>query len=226
MLSYGVLGGLVARERLGFGQKVDASHLGSVMWLGGMRYGMALVTKNAPARIDRSMARNPLWNYYQCEDGKWIAFSMNQSDRYWPFICKAIDRTDLLEDERFTSMDSRTEYRKELVAILDEIFITRTREEWAELFTGNEDIIWERVQDVFDLPSDPQVIANNYIIDFDHPVVGPSKWLQTPLGYNKTPLSTRKMAPAHGENTEEILIETLGYTWDDIATLQNEGVIL
>jgi len=57
-------------------------------------------------------------------------------------------------------------------------------------------------------------------------VVGPSKWLQTPLGYNKTPLSTRKMAPAHGENTEEILIETLGYTWDDIATLQNEGVIL
>ena len=226
MLSYGVLGGLVARERLGFGQKVDASHLGSVMWLGGMRYGMALVTKNAPARIDRSMARNPLWNYYQCEDGKWIAFSMNQSDRYWPFICKAIGRIDLLEDERFSSMDSRTEYRKELVAILDEIFITRTREEWAELFTGNEDIIWERVQDVFDLPSDPQVIANNYIIDFDHPVVGPSKWLQTPLGYNKTPLSTRKMAPAHGENTEEILIETLGYTWDDIATLQNEGVIL
>ena len=226
MLSYGVLGGLVARERLGFGQKVDASHLGSVMWLGGMRYGMALVTNNAPARTDRSMARNPLWNYYKCEDGKWIAFSMNQSDRYWPFICKAIDRTDLLEDERFSSMDSRTEYRKELVAILDEIFITRTREEWAELFTGNEDIIWERVQDVFDLPSDPQVIANNYIIDFDHPVVGPSKWLQTPLGYNKTPLSTRKMAPAHGENTEEILIETLGYTWDDIATLQNEGVIL
>jgi crotonobetainyl-CoA:carnitine CoA-transferase CaiB-like acyl-CoA transferase len=34
------------------------------------------------------------------------------------------------------------------------------------------------------------------------------------------------MAPAHGENTEEILIETLGYTWDDITTLQNEGVIL
>ena len=226
MLSYGVLGGLVARERLGFGQKVDASHLGSVMWLGGMRYGMALVTNNAPARIDRSMARNPLWNYYKCEDGKWFAFSMNQSDRYWPFICKAIDRTDLLEDERFGSMDSRTEYREELVAVLDEIFITRAREEWAELFTGNEDIIWERVQDVFDLPSDPQVIANNYIVDFDHPVVGPSKWLQTPLGYNKTPLSTRKMAPAHGENTEEILIETLGYTWDDIATLQNEGVIL
>ena len=106
MLSYGGLGGLIARERMGIGQKVDASHLGSVMWLGGMRYGMALLTNNAPARIDRNMARNPLWNYYKCEDGKWIAFSMNQSDRYWPFICKAIDRTDLLDDERFGSMDN------------------------------------------------------------------------------------------------------------------------
>ena len=226
MLSYGVLGGLVARERMGIGQKVDASHLGSIMWLGGMRYGMALLTKNAPARIDRSLARNPLWNYYKCKDDRWIAFSMNQSDRYWPFICKAIDRNDLMEDKRFDSMEDRTDNRRELVEILDEVFINRTREEWAELFTGNEDIIWERVQDAFDLPNDPQVIANNYIVDFDHPVVGPSKWLQTPLGYSKTPLSTRKMAPAHGEDTEEILIDTLGYTWDDIALLQDEGVIL
>ena len=91
---------------------------------------------------------------------------------------------------------------------------------------GNEEIIWERVQDVFDLPNDPQVKANNYIVDYVHPIAGPTKWLQTPLGYSKTPLSTRKMAPVHGENTEEILIETLGYTWDDIATMQSEGVIL
>ena len=77
-----------------------------------------------------------------------------------------------------------------------------------------------------DLPNDLQVIANNYIVDFDHPIAGPTKWLQTPLGYSKTPISTRKMAPVHGENTEEILVETLGYSWDDIATLQSEGVIL
>ncbi len=226
MLSYGVLGGLVARERLGFGQKVDASHLGSVMWLGGMRYGMALVTKNAPARIDRSMARNPLWNYYQCEDGKWIAFSMNQSDRYWPFICKAIDRTDLLEDERFSSMDSRTEYRKELVAILDEIFITRAREEWAELFTGNEDIIWERVQDVFDLPSDPQVIANNYITNFEHPVIGDVKMCSFPVTFSDTPAGIWNEAPELGQHTESIMIEELGYDWDDIARFQEAGSIL
>ena len=226
MLSYGILGALIARERMGFGQKVDASHLGSIMWLGGMRYGMALLTDIVPQRHDRSLARNPLWNYYKCKDQKWLAFSMNQSDRYWPFLCKAVDRLDLLEDVRFNTMDARTENRGALVEILDEILVTKTREGWEKVLADAEDIIWERVQDVFDLPEDPQVIANNYIVDFDHPVVGPSKWLQTPVGYSKTPVSTRKMAPAHGEDTEEILIDTLGYTWDDIARLHDEGVIL
>ena len=40
------------------------------------------------------------------------------------------------------------------------------------------------------------------------------------------PPSTRKMAPAHGEDTERLLIELLDYTWDDIASLQEDGVIL
>jgi len=226
MLSYGILGGLVARERLGIGQKVDASHLGGMMWLGGNRYGMALITKNAPLRQTRASARNPLWNYYKCKDGRWIALSMNQTDRYMPLFCKAISRPHLAEDERFNNMAALLENSKELIDILDDIFATKTQGEWKKVLSEAEGIIWELVQDVFDLPDDPQVIANNYIVDFDHPALGPSKWLQTPVGYSKMPLSTRKMAPAHGEHTAEVLIDMLGYDRDDIATLRDERVIL
>ena len=69
-------------------------------------------------------------------------------------------------------------------------------------------------------------MANDYIVEFDHPSIGPSHWTQTPVAYSRTPLSTRKMAPAHGENTEEILIELLDYSWDDIVSLKDKGVIL
>ncbi|MCH8061929.1 MAG: CoA transferase [Chloroflexi bacterium] len=226
MLSYGVLGALMARERFGFGQKVDVSHLGSMMWLGGNRNGMALLSGNEPRRQDRSSARNPLWNAYQCKDDKWIAFSMNQSDRYWPDFCKAIDRPDLPEDERYDNMDARTENREELIKLLDVIFLTKTREEWGKAMDVTGGIIWERVQDIWDLPNDPQVIENNYIVDFDHPVLGPTKYLQTPVGYSATPLSTRKSAPIHGEDTERILVEVLDYTWEDVESLHDEGVIL
>jgi crotonobetainyl-CoA:carnitine CoA-transferase CaiB-like acyl-CoA transferase len=226
MLSYGILGALVARERKGVGQKVDVSHLGSLMWLGGNRYGIALISKNVPRRQDRTAVLNPLWNFYRCEDDRWIAFSMNQSDRYWPPFCKAIGHRELIDDPRFNGMERRGENRVELVRLLDGIFESKPRDAWEGMFAGNGNIIWTRVQDVFDLPDDPQVIANNYIVDYDHPVLGPSKWIQTPVGYSSTPVSAVKAAPAHGANTEEILIESLGCSWENISKLQEEGVIL
>lgn len=226
MLSYGILGALMARERFGKGQKVDVSHLGSLMWLGGNKYGIALLTGNNPGRQDRSSARNVLWNAYKCQDDKWIAFSMNQSDRYWPDFCKAISRPDFLDDEKFNNMDARADNKVELIQLLDEVFFARPREEWERLMEETGGLIWERVQDVWDLPNDPQVIENNYLVDFDHPVLGNTKWLQTPVGFSATPVSTRKMAPELGENTESILVDVLGYSWDDISTLQDEHVIL
>ena len=77
-----------------------------------------------------------------------------------------------------------------------------------------------------DLPKDPQVSANDYIVEYYHPLIGSSHWLQTPVTYSKTPLSTIKMAPALGENTEESHTELLGYSWDEIVTLKDKNVIL
>jgi crotonobetainyl-CoA:carnitine CoA-transferase CaiB-like acyl-CoA transferase len=34
------------------------------------------------------------------------------------------------------------------------------------------------------------------------------------------------MAPAHGEDTEDILLNVLGYDWDEIVSLKNDGAIL
>ena len=133
---------------------------------------------------------------------------------------------DLVHDSRFSTMDARYENRVELVELLDDIFASKSSEEWVRILTENKELIWERVQRTLDLPHDPQVVANSYVVDFDHPVLGPTKWTQTPVTYSKTPLSTRKMAPAHGENTEEILIDLLGYTWDDLVALKDRGVIL
>ena len=225
MLSYGIIGAVLARERFGFGQRVDISHLGSMIWARGMQNGISFLTGKEFERFDRKSVGQILWNYYRCSDGEWIAFSMGQ-DRYWAPFCRVLGRMDLVEDSRFSTMDARYENRVELVELLDEVFASKSSEEWVRILTGNDEVIWERVQRTLDLPSDPQVVANSYVVDFDHPVLGPTKWTQTPVTYSKTPLSTRKMAPAHGENTEEILIDLLGYTWDDLVALKDKGVIL
>ena len=226
MLSYGILGAVVARERFGTAQRVDVSHLGSLMWLGGMRDGIALLSGKEFERQPRTRAGNILWNSYRCKDDKWIAFSMSQGERYWPIFCDALGRQDLISHKRFSSMEARREHREELIAILDGIFITRTRAEWEQRLDDAGDLIWERVQSIMELPDDPQVTQNDYLIDFRHPTLGATKWHQTPIAFSETPVSTQRMAPAHGEHTEAILIDTLNYDWNDIAALKDDGVIL
>ncbi len=77
MLSYGVLGAVIARERFGKGQRVDASHLGSMIWLHGMQEGISYLAGQDFPRLGRNLGQ-VLWNYYECKDGEWLAFSMGQ----------------------------------------------------------------------------------------------------------------------------------------------------
>ncbi len=226
MLSYGILGAIVARERFGHGQRVDVSHLGSMIWTRGMQNGISLLQDQEFQRQEWRQAGNPLWNFYECADGEWIAFSMGQGDRYWPAMCRAMDRSEWLTDERFRSMAARYENREYVIDSMGEVFRTRPRAEWERRLDEAGDLIYEKVQRTLDLRKDPQVASNGYIVERDHPALGRTEWLQTPVGYSKNPVSTRKMAPAHGEDTETVLIDILGCTWDDIAALQDEGVIL
>jgi crotonobetainyl-CoA:carnitine CoA-transferase CaiB-like acyl-CoA transferase len=151
---------------------------------------------------------------------------MGQSDRYWPTFCAAIERPEWVSDARYHSMQARRDNGEALIAELDDIFITRPRSEWESRLDAAGDLIWERVQTVLDLPHDPQVIENNYLVEFDHPQLGRTTWHQTPVTYSKTPISTRKMAPQHGEDTRDILTNLLGYSAADIEALREAKIVL
>ena len=88
------------------------------------------------------------------------------------------------------------------------------------------ELIWDRARRRHDLLKDPQVLKNNYVVEFDHPSIGKSMWPLTLLNYSETPTSNRKAAPALGGYTDELLTEILGYPWDEVVVLKNEGVIL
>jgi crotonobetainyl-CoA:carnitine CoA-transferase CaiB-like acyl-CoA transferase len=226
MLAYGVLAALFARERHGIGQEVDASHLGSMTWLQGLSVSCKLMAGFPFGRTLRSRAGNPLWNHYECGDGKWIALAMLQSDRYWPDLCRAIGRPELATDERFVDAYQRLQNREATIGILDEIFATRTRDEWIRQLSESEgDFIFTIVNSVDDLPEDPQVTANDYVVDFEHPQHGKTRVLGIPVKLGETPGSVRLAAPEFGQHTEEVLLEILGYDWERITELRDLKVI-
>jgi len=226
MLAYGVMAALVARERCGVGQEVHASHLGSMAWLQGLSVSSKLMAGFSFHRGHRSRAGNPLWNHYECKDGKWIALAMLQADRYWADFCRAVDRPELATDERFNDPADRARNAEAAITILDQAFATRTRDEWvARLRESEGDFIFTIVNSVEDLPEDPQILANDYVVDFDHPQYGNTRLLGIPVQLSETPGSIRIPAPELGQHTEEILLDLLGYDWDRITELREREVI-
>jgi len=149
---------------------------------------------------------------------------MLQSDLSWPDFCRAIDRPELEKDPRFENADMRDENSEELIRIMDAVLASKTREEWEKKLKANN-CIYGRVEMPLEVASDPQAIANEFFSEIDHPIAGPLKLVTTPLNFRQNPASLRLPAPEVGQHTEEILLD-LGYTWDDIAQLKEQGVIL
>ncbi len=225
MLAYGILAALHARERFGIGQDVDASHLGSMTWLQGLSVAARLMLGTAIPRQPRAFAMNPLWNHYRCRDDRWIALGMLQPDRYWADLCRVLGRADLANDPRFADLRSRAANAGECVALLDEIFAARPCADWLERLRNGGDFIFTHVNTVDDLPSDPQVLANHYVTDFDHPGFGATQVVGLPVRLSETPGSIRLPAPEFGQHTEEVLTDLLGYSWERVAELREAGVI-
>ena len=225
MLAYAVLAALIARDKHGIGQEVDTSHLGSMTALQGLNVACRTILNAEFKRMPRAAAPSPLWNHYQCGDGQWICLAMAQQDRYWADFCKALGIPEVETDPRFNTMAKRAENARELVPILDKVFASQPRDHWMKVLKEGGDFIYTIVNSISDLPTDPQMIANEYIVDYDHPSWGKTKIAGVPFRLSKTPGNPKAPAPEFGQHTEMILTELLGYSWEDVARLKEAEVI-
>ena len=164
-----------------------------------------------------------MYCHYCCRDGKWLAIAHLDPDRWWAKVCGALGAENLINDPRFSTFAARSENRKELVAIFDGIFASKPREEWMQILNDHGCIVTP-VQSIPEVVEDPQLLANNYVIELDHPIFGHTKTSGFPWDLSETPASWRRRAPKLGEHTEEVLSE-MGYDKEAIAKLREEGAI-
>lgn len=224
MTAYGVITALLAREQYQVGQKVETSMLGAMIWLQAAVLQNVLIGGMEFQRQPRTKARQPLTHYYQCSDGKWVQLHHLQPQRYWPNVCRALGMTELENDPRFATVESRRQNCAELIAIMDKVFATKPQGEWLKILHEN-DVICCQINSYEDLPTDPQVVANQYLTDFEHPVWGKIQVVGIPVRFSETPGRLRAPAPEHGQHTEEVLREILGYSYEEISQLREQGVV-
>ena len=225
MLAYGVMAALLAREKYGMGQEVDISHLGSMTALQGLNVACKAILGKEFKRMPRAAAPSPLWNHYKCGDDKWICLAMPQQDRYWSDFCQVLGIEHVLDDPRFATMGDRADNAKDLIPILDAAFASQPRDAWMKALKEGGDFIYTVVNTIADLPTDEQMLANEYIVDYEHPSIGKTQLVGVPVRLSKTPGDPKGAAPEFGEHTERILTELLDYSWEDVAKLRDEEVI-
>ena len=226
-LAYGVLAAIAGRElNGGRGQRVEVSHIMATMWL--QFWGISVASMHGLdlwPRFDRSHAANPLWNLYRCGDDKWLMLGILEAERDWPSFCRAMDMEEIAEDERFTTLAAMGEHCEELIAMLEERFASATRDEWEQRLLREPNLIFTRVQQIGDLVNDPAVIANEYLVEHDHRIYGPTPTLTHPVNLLNQPATIRRDAPELGEHSAEVLRERLGLSDEALSDLSAEGVI-
>jgi crotonobetainyl-CoA:carnitine CoA-transferase CaiB-like acyl-CoA transferase len=221
-LAGAVAAALFHRERTGEGQEIHLSLFQMGLWMMGTDIQTCLVTGMPPPVPAGRATLNPLWNHYRAGDGKWFHLVMLQADRYWPAFCAAIERPDLVADERYATIFARGQHSREFIDLLDGIFATRTCAQWGEAF-DRHGLVWGPVQTIEEVVRDPQARALGAFATVSHPT-GPIEVIRSPVEFSGTPATIRRSAPELGEHTEEVLLERR-YSWDEIAALKEQGAI-
>jgi crotonobetainyl-CoA:carnitine CoA-transferase CaiB-like acyl-CoA transferase len=147
---------------------------------------------------------------------------MLESDRWWPELCRHIDRTDLLDDPRFADAAARSENNAACAEELAATFASAPLAEWRRRLATLR-APWEVVQDQLEVLDDPQARANGYVTEVEHPTGRTITVVRAPVQFDGGP-PPLGVAPEPGAHTEEVLLE-LGHDWDDIIRFKESGTI-
>lgn len=215
----GILIALQARERTGRGQFVDISMTdGVVAWLCA-RHGQYYFSEGlAPKRGER------VTYVYECKDGKYIALSPAEP-WFWEHLCQAVGRPDFIPYKipNFPSIEGESPKRDEIIAYFEEVFKTKTRDEWFK-------ILWEvdtcvgPVNSFDEVFQNEQVLHRKMLLEMEHPKYGKVRQPGISIKLSDTPGEVRSLPPQRGEHTDEILVD-LGYSREQIARMRGAGQI-
>jgi crotonobetainyl-CoA:carnitine CoA-transferase CaiB-like acyl-CoA transferase len=223
----GIAAALFGREKHGEPSVVDISLLGTAMWVLAPDIVSSKLLegtgKSGLPSFGRKGAPNPIMNTYRTKDDRWLLLNMLQPDPFWDDFCRHIDREDLIDDPKFSDGMKRFENSRECVAILDQVFASRTLAEWRDALATMEGV-WAPMQSALEIHDDPQADANGYLPELETAEGTRFRLVASPVQFDEDSPKLRS-APEHGEQTDEVLQE-LGLDMDQILEHKISGAVL
>ena len=224
---YAMIGCLTAiheRSRSGMGQVVDTALYEAVFGVMESTIPEYVLLNQLRERSGNILPGVAPSNIYKTGDDSWIAIGGN-ADTVFKRLAAVMGQPDLAGDERYATHQARGENQKELDERIEAWTQTKPCHELLELLTTNG-VPAGRIYNAKDMVSDPQFIAREMIVPFEHPELGTFPMPGIVPKLSRTPGQIHHAGPTGiGEHNREIYCDWLGMEEPEFLTLQSEEVI-
>lgn len=218
--AHGIMAALLARAKTGVGQFIDVSLLQVAIafieshvsdYLNG---GEAVSRENFP--------KGRIYSLLDC-DKKPFMVHLSGHNEAWEGLLKAGELDERIGDPRFATRKQRSDRHDEIVQMLRAAFAKKRRDYWLPRLDANSipNAPINTIHEVFD---NPQIKHLGIPKQIEHPKMGVSNLVGSPINMSGTPPKFFRPAPLLGENTEEVLGK-LGYDGNAVKELKASGVI-
>lgn len=230
MLAFGgALAALTHARATGVGQKIELSLLGSLIRLMGWTFTTTMWRNQNPvtgqARITGTPERPGISASFNDRDGKPLVFQLTGPEN-WKDAMTGLGFHDRIKAAGFENLGviiDNDAKREELLALLDDLFATGTRDDWVARLR-KADIVSAPINTLLEASNDPDVIANGYVTEVDYPKYGRKlKVHGTPWQFSETP-ARPGIAPELGQHNQAVLCD-LGYSEAEIKDLKARKII-
>jgi crotonobetainyl-CoA:carnitine CoA-transferase CaiB-like acyl-CoA transferase len=210
-LAFGIVSALRARDMNDRGQHVEAAMVNGSISMMAYLASEYFVTGRLPERTGNDHPLVAPYGLFNTADGE-IAVAPSNDVILRKFLA-TIGLERLLDDPRYDTNEKRFSRRTELHNLIDAALASDSSEAWIARINA-AGVPCGRVQNLAEVFSDPQVVAQQMAMDVEHPGHGQVRMLGFPVKLHGTPCEVRLPAPKLGEHTEEVLA-SVGIGSDD-----------
>ncbi|MCW4037103.1 MAG: CoA transferase [Candidatus Bathyarchaeota archaeon] len=217
----GILGAVIARDRMGRGQMIDVSLLDGVISILSHQAGYFFASGENPEKLGSAHPTIAPYQAFKGSDSYFVVAVGN--DSLWKRFCQGLGLNEVMTDARFATNPDRLKNRDELTQILQKVFSTKSSREWVELIEA-AGVPCGPVLSLSEIFEHPQVLHRRMVEEVQHTKAGKIKVVGVPFKLSDTPASIRTPPPTLGEHSKEVL-RSLGYGDEEIDELAKSGVI-
>lgn len=218
----GLLVALLEREASGEGQWVQTSLLQSQLWMMDFQAMRWLMNGEVPGQSGNDHPTSAPTGVYPTKDGYMNIAAMGND--IFARLCRVLDLTPLIDDERFRTVPLRAKNRPPLNAAIAERTRTRTTDEWIALM-NKEGVPCGPILNMDQVFENPQVQHLRMSEPIDHPTLGKISVVGQPVIMSRTRFGKPTPAPETGEHNRAVYETMLGLDPARIEALAREGVI-